>query len=267
MSIPADTISPLVQLEFAPEDTLNLTPHYSSHAFVSGMDADLLPYSPRTDNCIALVLLCCFVLLALTLARSKKLLSDMMKGFAFHRERTSFFAASTSGEVRFLLLLLGQSCVLGGVVIFNYFIDVQPSLVSGISPHLLLAAYIGFSLAYLLIKWVLYSFLCWIFLDKTRSDLWMSSYFSLVYFTGFLLFPFALLLVYFDLSLTSLVVIGLVLVIFTKLLVFYKWIKLFFDNIFGLFLLIVYFCALEIMPCFMVYQGLIKLNELLVIKF
>ena len=40
-------------------------------------------------------------------------------------------------------------------------------------------------------------------------------------------FPFVLFLVYFDLSLTNLVIIGSIILIFTKILMFYKWIKLF----------------------------------------
>ena len=32
-------------------------------------------------------------------------------------------------------------------------------------------------------------------------------------------------------------------------------------------LLIVYFCALEIMPCFVLYQGVMQLNSYLIIKF
>ena len=40
-------------------------------------------------------------------------------------------------------------------------------------------------------------------------------------------------LVYFDLSLTNLVIIGAIILIFTKILMFYKWIKLFFINLAG----------------------------------
>ncbi len=262
-----DTVSPFQQYAYVSADTLHLTRYHSEREFASGLEAPRLPYAPRTDNGIALLLLLCFVLTSLTLGRSKKLLSEMLKGFIYHRERTSLFSFSTSGEMRFLLLLLGQTCVLGGVVAFNYFVDAKPALITLVHPHVLLGIYIGVALAFLLFKWLVYSFLGWIFFDKTKSDQWLESYCSLVYYLGFLLFPFVLFLVYFDLSLTYLLVIALVLVIFTKILMFYKWVKLFFDNIFGLFLLIVYFCALEIMPYFIAYRGLMELNELLVIKF
>ena len=63
------------------------------------------------------------------------------------------------------------------------------------------------------------------------------------------------------------VIIGLFLMFFTKILMFYKWIKLFFHQFSGLFLLILYFCALEIVPCLLLYQGMIQMNNILLIKF
>ena len=114
---------------------------------------------------------------------------------------------------------------------------------------------------------MLYSFLGWVFFDKNRTSLWLESYSTLIYYLGFFLFPFVLFLVYFDLKIIFLVSIGLFLIIFTKILMFYKWLKLFFDNISGIFLLILYFCALEIIPCLLLYQGLRELNNILVIKF
>lgn len=57
--------------------------------------------------------------------------------------------------------------------------------------------------------------------------MWLESYSALIYYIGFALFPFVLFLVYFDLSFTNLIIIGSIILIFTKMLMFYKWIKLF----------------------------------------
>ena len=233
---------------------------------VSGFEGIPLPYSPRTDDVIALVLLACFFFSSFALARSKKFLSQQAKDFMLHRERTSIFAASTAADVRYLLLLVFQTCILSGICIFNYFNDVQPTLMEKVSPPLLLGIYILICLLYLLLKWLFYSFLGWVFFDKNRTTIWLESYSTLIYYLGFVLFPFVLLLVYLDLNILFLVSIGLFLIIFAKILMFYKWIKLFFDKISSLFLLILYFCALEIMPYLLLYQGLRELNNILVIK-
>ena len=226
-----------------------------------------IPYSPRMDDGITVILLCCFFLSAYVLSRSRRFLLQLVKDFLLHRERTSIFATSTAGDMRYLLLLILQTCILAGVCIFNYCNDVQPELVRHVSPFMLLGIYIGVSFCYLLFKWVLYSVLGWIFFDESVTTLWLESYSTLLYYLGFTLFPFALFIVYFDLSLQLTIIIGLILAFFTKILMLYKWLKLFCNNLHGGFLLILYFCALEIMPCLMLYQGVIQLNDYLIIKF
>lgn len=262
-----DSLPLFYQDQFITQDTIKLTPYHSRREFASGQEGVPLPYSPRTDSGISFILLVCLLLSSFALARSKKFLSQLVKDFVLHRERTSIFATSTAGDVRFLLLLVLQTCILGGIYIFNYFNDSQPALMVNVPPYLLLGVYTGCCLVYLLVKWLLYSFLGWIFFDKEKTSLWLESYSALIYYIGFALFPFVLLLVYFDLKISLLIAIGLLLAIFTKILMLYKWIKLFFSNLNGLFLLILYFCALEIMPCFIVWRGLIEINNNLVLKF
>lgn len=234
---------------------------------VIGTEGDLIPYSPRTDDGLAMVLLVCFFISSYVLARSKKFLLQQARNFMLYRERTSIFNSSTTADMRYLLLLIVQTCVLSGVCIFNYFNDVQFSLMKSVSPHLLLVVYIAVSMIYFLFKWVVYSLLGWVFFDKSKTDIWLESYSTLIYYLGFVLFPLVLFLVYFDLNVVFLVSIGCFLVIFTKILMFYKWVKLFFSNIYGAFLLILYFCALEIIPCLILYQGLVLLNNILIINF
>jgi len=118
-----------------------------------------LPYTPRMDNSITITLLCCFFLSAYVLSRSRKFLAQLVKDFLLHRERTSIFAISTAADMRYMLLLILQTCVLGGICIFNYFNDLQPELVHHIYPGILLAIYVGACVLYLILKWMLYSFL------------------------------------------------------------------------------------------------------------
>ncbi|UVV56833.1 DUF4271 domain-containing protein [Bacteroides fragilis] len=91
---------------------------------VTGAEGMPIPYSPRTDDGLAMILLGCFFVSAYVLARSKKFLLQQVKDFMLHRERTSIFASSTAADMRYLLLLIVQTCVLGGVCIFNYFNDI-----------------------------------------------------------------------------------------------------------------------------------------------
>ena len=267
----ADTLSLLRQNQTSPAkadtDSLQLVDLHAVQEVDSGFEGTPISYSPRTDDAIALTLLACFFLSSIALARGKKFLSQQVKDFVLHRERTSIFDSSTAADVRYLLVLVLQTCVLSGITFLNYFHDTCPALMNRVSPLLLLGIYVGFCLAYFLLKWLIYMFLGWTFFDKNKTNIWLESYSALIYYVGFALFPFVLFLVYFDLSLTNLVIIGAIILIFTKILMFYKWIKLFFHQFSGLFLLILYFCALEIVPCLLLYQVMIQMNNILLIKF
>ena len=266
-----DTLSLLQQKQISPakadSDSLQLADLHAVQEVDSGFEGTPISYSPRTDDAIALTLLACFFLSSIALARGKKFLSQQVKDFVLHRERTSIFDSSTAADVRYLLVLVLQTCVLSGITFLNYFHDTCPALMDHVSSLLLLGIYVGFCLAYFLLKWLRYMFLGWTFFDKNKTNIWLESYSALIYYVGFALFPFVLFLVYFDLSLTNLVIIGSIILIFTKILMFYKWIKLFFHQFSGLFLLILYFCALEIVPCLLLYQGMIQMNNILLIKF
>ena len=71
----------------------------------SGFEGIPISYSPRTDDVIALTLLACFFLSSIALARGKKFLTQQVKDFVLHRERTSIFDSSTAADVRYLLVL------------------------------------------------------------------------------------------------------------------------------------------------------------------
>lgn len=123
--------------------------------------------------------------------RSRKFLVQLVKDFLLNRERTSIFAATTATDMRYMLLLILQTCVLASVCTFNYFVDVRPELGERVSPYVLLGAYLALALLYLFWKWVTYSFLGWIFLTRVVPVFGWSP--ILLYFTTLDL-PFSRLL-------------------------------------------------------------------------
>ena len=197
----ADTLSLLRQNQTSPAkadtDSLQLVDLHAVQEVDSGFEGTPISYSPRTDDAIALTLLACFFLSSIALARGKKFLSQQVKDFVLHRERTSIFYSSTAADVRYLLVLVLQTCVLSGITFLNYFHDTCPALMDHVSSLLLLGIYVGFCLAYFLLKWLLYMFLGWTFFDKNKTNVWLESYSALIYYVGFALFPFVLFLVYF----------------------------------------------------------------------
>lgn len=233
----------------------------------AGFEGTPIPYTPRTDDTITLILLGCFLLSSLALSRGKKFLSQQAKDFMLHRERASIFDSSTAADVRYLIVLVLQTCILSGITFFCYFHATCPQLTQHVSPTLLLGIYIGICSAYFVSKWFLYMLLGWIFFEENKTNIWLDSYAALIYYVGFSLFPFVLVAVYSGLSQHNLLFIALLILILAKILMFYKWMKLFFHQFSSLFLLIVYFCALEIVPCLLLYQAMVRMNSILLIKF
>jgi hypothetical protein len=220
----------------------------------------------RTENGMITFLVGCFFLLAFLLAKSKRFLLQQFKDFITHRERVSIFFTSGVIDIRYSLLLILQTCVLVGFCMFYYFDCELPELAEHFSFLSLTGIYMCMCLVYLIFKWIVYSCLGQVFFDRTKVRLWMESYSILVYSLGFVLFPIILLLVYLDLSILYIIIVGFLLIVTIKLLMFYKWIKLFSINVYGLLLLFLYFCAIEIVPLFLFYEGLAQLNNALIIN-
>lgn len=134
--------------------------------WMTGFEGVPIPYSPKLDDGVTILLLCCFFMSAYVLSRSRKFLVQLAKDFMLNRERTSIFAATTATDMRYMLLLILQTCVLAAVCTFNYFVDVRPELGERIPPYVLLGTYLAVCLLYLFLKWLTYSFLGWIFLTQ-----------------------------------------------------------------------------------------------------
>jgi hypothetical protein len=225
-----------------------------------------IPYSPRTDDFISLTLLLCFFLTSFVMSRNKKYLLLQVKNYFQHRDRASIFSTTSAVDLRLLLLLALQTCILVSIIVFNYFVDTTPAAITAYpswQPILLFAA---LCFGYFALKNILYMFIGWTFFSRGESERWTEAYLTLFYSYGFLLFPFVLVLIYFDLSTTSLIIISLFFALSVKLLTLFKWCRFFLQNKSGSLLLIVYFCALELIPCFLLYRGLVDLNELFTIK-
>ena len=226
-----------------------------------------IPYTFRMDEVVTILLLGCFFLSAYVLSRSRNYLLQLGHDFLLHRERASIFSDSTGGDMRHLLLLVGQTCVLIGLYLFICFGTSQPALLGAQPTWKLVGVYAGICGGYVFLKWMLYFFLGWIFLDRETTGRWMEAYSTLLYYLGFALFLSILFIVYFNSEFEIMVIVGIVLFLFLKILAFYKWLKLFCSNLYGSLFLILYFCAVEIIPCLMVYRGLVELNDYLIINY
>lgn len=261
---PAVVVLPSYAVPDVPLGTLPLRADSLCEAH-PGLDGIPLPYRLQADTGLSVLLLLCFLASAYALAHGKKYLMQQVRAFFYVRRRSNLFDGITADDFRYNLVLFVQTLVLMGVCSFCYFASLQPDLsVSRAFP--LLCVHVATCLTYYLLKWLMYVFVGWIFLDKERLRIGQESYFVLLCCQGFTFFLLLLSLVYFGLSAKVFLISGLLIVIIAKILLFCKWAKLFFGNLYGLCSLFLYFCALELLPSVVLFKALGEINQLFLIK-
>lgn len=227
-----------------------------ANILATGFQGEPLPYSPRLDDSLTLGILVVFLLYAFVGARCRKYLTYQTRNFFTNRNRNSFFSDVAVIDRRHLLTLFILSATTLAMVLYNYAMQVLMPHVTVLRPGWQLGALAGGIALGLGLKLLLYQLTGYIFFDRARLSAWIDAYLLVVFYWGIVLFPGLLLLVFTDLTPDAGLYMFAFLLVSTKILLFYKWFKLFFNNHDRLLLLILYFCALEIIPLFLLYKGI-----------
>lgn len=231
-----------------------------------GMVGEPLPYLLHSDPMVTCAMFLCMLLVSLVFASGKKHLLQGLKNFTNNRERGSLFDEVNAADARHTILLLFHACVMFAFCAYQHLVRVVPVLFEEVSHIYILCSLILVFVAFFLLKWALYSFVNWVFFQKVRNMLWMTSFFNLHIWLGIVLLPVLLLVVYFDISShLSLVLVGFLLVS-AKISLFWKCFSNFFEKIYGAFHLILYFCALEILPDLILWKGMEIISNNLIFK-
>lgn len=231
---------------------------------VDGMPGLPLPYTLRSDGFITLTLFLCFLLISYTLRNGKKDIFQYVKLLFRNKDRASLFDEASKPNSRYILTLTAVTCILSGICIFHYLVETFSETLLFSSSWLLLIGYIGGVIAFLLLKWGTYNFINWIFFDKSQCDSWQETYLGLIGIVSFVLFPLVSLIVFFEPDLQNSLHLLLPIIAFAKILLFYKCMMNFFYHFYGTIHLILYFCALEVMPIFLLWRGIAYLNYVLI---
>ena len=231
-----------------------------------GVAGDPVPYTIAGDNFISSLLLGCFVVAMFTMARTRAFIIRQIKGFYYLSNTNTKTQTETSGEVWFQLFMGLQTCLLFAIVYFFYIRDkIGDSFI--ISQYQIVFVFTGLFICYFLCKAYLYWLTGWVFYDKKKNLQWQKTFLFLSSAEGTLMFPVVMLLTYFNLSMSSVFVYALFVIFFVKFLSFYRLYVIFFRRN-GIFLqIILYFCALEIVPLCVLWGILLVVNNYLKVNF
>ena len=234
----------------------------------TGFEGLLRPYRLLRDDWVTLLVLLCFIFLALIQKHIRRYIVSQAKEFFFPSKNITKKENpnSTSEQLMPVLMVLLLS-VMAGLGVYMYTQSQQHLFLGQTSPYVLIGIYIGIWIFYFVLKRFLSGFVNWIFFDKKKRDIWMKSNFFLFSVESLLVFPVIILTIYLNLPphipLWIILIIGLI----VKILHLYKTFLIFFPKIYGTLHLIVYFCTLEIMPLLAVFIALIRVTDVLIVKF
>lgn len=230
----------------------------------SGMKGEPMPYLLRSDWMITGILFVCVIIISYIASKGKKHLHKQLKSIFNNRERASLFDEATGSDIRYTFALIVNTCIMLGICSYYYAVHLTPQLLDATSHFVLLGIFICSSIFYMIAKWGIYKTINWIFFEKNRNLSWITSYFNIIVWLGLILLPVILLTVYFDLTMGISFIFMAFAIISAKILLFWKCFNNFFNKIHGFFHLILYFCALEILPDLILWKGiLISCNKLI----
>lgn len=232
-----------------------------------GMAGDPIPYSVRNDSVISMLLIVCFVFSVIALSRTGSVLLRQAKDFFRTIDRKSSFTSETGTELKFQLIFIAQECLLLSVLQYFYTQQFIASTFILESQYLLIAIFFGVIMVHHLLRLGLYTLVNSVFFDLKKNLQWIQSSLSLSALLGLLVFPAVMLLVYFSVSLENVIIYFLISLILVKILAFYKCFIIFFRQKGGFLHLILYFCALEIVPLLALFGFLVLIGNYLKVNF
>lgn len=212
-----------------------------------GVVGDPVPYTVSGDDLITGVLLGCFILAMLAFSKSKRFLEKQVKTFFYQPRGRTTEVTETGEEIRFQFFFVFQTCLLLALLFFFY----SRTYVTDIfvlEYYQIMGIYTAALVLYFMAKTLVYTFTNWVFFDRKKNGQWMKVRLFLVSMEGVALFPIVMLLSYFDVSMKSAVIYAIIVIVLIKLLTLYKSYAIFFRQTGSFVQIILYFCALEIIP-------------------
>lgn len=233
-----------------------------------GMQGEVMPYKLVSDSNVMLAIVLGLILIVIALQNEKKGIVRILRNcLTTSSDRANIFDDNYNSTSNIpTVLLCGVSGIMGGLLIYHYYSYSEPDFFFNAKHLAMLGIYVGVLISYLIIKWIIYSFVNWIFFDKEKNKLWIEDVFNLIAALGLILFPTALYIVFLDSEFHFSAKIILIIIFISKILLFYKCFRYFFSGFHGVLHLILYFCTLEIIPDLFLWKGIELINSILILK-
>ena len=231
-----------------------------------GVAGDPVPYSMRSDDFITGFLIVCFIQIAVALSQISGFFAHQCKNF-FYSSKIESTMTETGNEVRFQLLFVLITSLLFALLYYFYAKQYISDTYILTSEYGLFGILSCVMIAYFLVKSGLYTMVNSVFFSRKKHLQFSKTMLFITSLEGGALFPLVLLLAYFQLSTQNAIVYCIIILAFAKLMTFYKTYVIFFKQKRLFLQIFLYFCALEMIPLVVLWNGLSVITNILKVNY
>ena len=231
-----------------------------------GVAGDPIPYALHNDSIITGILLCSFLLIMFGMSRISSFMIHQAKNF-FYTPKVEQSFTETGTEIKFQLVFLLITSLFYGLLFFFYATRTISDTFILSSEYGLLVIYAIVIVFYFLIKVILYTIVNNIFFNQKKNLHFLGTQLFVVALEGLFMFPLVLLLTYFQLSMQNAINYCIFILSLAKILTFYKSYIIFFKQKGWFLQIILYFCALEMIPLALLWGGLLDITNILKVNY
>jgi len=225
-----------------------------------GWDTGLLMYDLLT---LALIVL--LSIFAYAFRTCYPLLEKMLHELVSLKERQNLFNTVTRESVFFNVFMRFQALFLCTIILFLVFSRIEEDRYQDI--YQMLTMFLAFFIVLILIylfKRFLYYIYCRVFSSEGKYKLWNTTYHTLFYFWGILLYLPVIWLMLDREHFICALILTILFFVTLRLTTIHTKIRIIYDKNIGFLYFILYLCALEIVPLLFLYESLTYLHHIIV---
>ena len=200
-------------------------------------------------------------------ANTHEFVTRQLKKFFYVPSEGTMEITETGTELRIQLFMVLLSSVLLSLLYYFYVIHFVGDTFILNSQYLLIAIYLVMMVSYFMAKWWLYTLVNVVFFGSKKNRHWLKTILFISSMEGAVFLPAVLLQAYFDMTEKNVVIYFIIVLIFVKILTFFKCYVAFFRRNVVKLQIILYFCALEMVPLLAFWGALDYVTDSLKINF
>ncbi len=231
----------------------------------AGVSGVPVPYRPGNDPFVVCALLVCLLAVSLVASRSRHAIAMQVKNFFRNRSRNETVTLKSESKVRHQACAAILESTVLSILYFCYTGTRLGYDSAAASPHIVLMTDMAVLLVYFALKYALCLTFNWTFFNEEKRSRWLDSYNLLLLSKAVMLLPLMLAEVFFGLPSGVCIYVFLAILAINESLALFKICQIFFAYPFGVFLSILYFCALELLPLLFLWETLVRFNDYLLI--